>query len=149
MKATHFGATIILGAALLMTPVAGFAAGAQDQAVADAVESLRVAMVAGDGAAMGRLLHDHLSYGHSDGHVDSKAKLIGDLTSHKEFQSLTLSEQSVDVVGDTAVVRHLFDAVNLHADGSTTPAHIKVLQIWRKENGAWRLLARQATKAPS
>jgi ketosteroid isomerase-like protein len=43
-----------------------------------------------------------------------------------------------------ALIRHVFDAENILPDGKITKAHIHVLQVWKKEKGRWKLLARQA-----
>lgn len=129
-------------------PLAGgsAAAAARDgtATVAQAVAALRDAMFAGDEAKLGQLLYEQLSYGHSDGHLDSKASFIRSLAGGKAFQSLSFTDQTVELVGDTAIVRHIFDAVNNLPEGQTSTAHIKVLQVWKKEKGAWRLLARQS-----
>jgi ketosteroid isomerase-like protein len=116
-------------------------------AVAKAVEDLRAAMLAGDAKKMSSLLSDHLSYGHSDAHLENKAAFIKNLDGPNapgKFKSLALSNQTVDVVGNNAVVRHVFDGVNIAPDGTTSNSHIFVLQVWRKEKAAWHLLARQS-----
>lgn len=137
-----------MGAAFVM-PVWAAAAGAAEPsgdtaAVAKASEALRGAMVAGDKKALTALVYDQLSYGHSDGHLDTKTSFIDSLAGKNAFKSLALSDQTIEVVGNNAIVRHVFDGVNNMPDGTTTTAHIKVLQVWKKEKGAWRLLARQS-----
>lgn len=119
--------------------------------VAKAVEALRVAMVAGDEKALNALVSDHLSYGHSSALVQDKkafvAPLIGPQAPGK-FVSITLSKQTVDVAGKTAVVRHVFDAINQPPTGAQTTAHISVLQVWVLAHNKWTLLARQAVALP-
>ena len=33
-------------------------------------------------------------------------------------------------------------------NGTETPLNLAILQVWRKENGKWRIWARQAVKIP-
>jgi ketosteroid isomerase-like protein len=115
--------------------------------VASAVEALRVAMIAGDEAKLNAMTDDHLSYGHSHGLVQTKPVFVKYLVGPKapgKFLSIKLSDQTVDVVGDVALVRHVFDGQNELPDGKITTAHILVLQVWKNEAGVWKLLARQA-----
>jgi len=51
----------------------------------------------------------------------------------------------VSVVGNDAIVRHIWDSVS-ESDGKSSTAHIGVLQVWAKQDGKWKLLARQAYK---
>jgi ketosteroid isomerase-like protein len=116
-------------------------------AVEKAVEALRVAMVAGDGKVLDALVEEHLTYGHSHGMLQNKAEFIKFLVGPKapgKFNWIKLSQQTVDLVDNTALVRHVFDAENVLPDGTLTSAHILVLHVWKKEPGGWKLLARQA-----
>ena len=117
-----------------------------EQAVAAAVERLRLVMVDPDRATLDTLVADELSYGHSGGRVDTKASFVGDLLSAKsDFVSIELSAQSVRVVGDAAVVRHHFIGQMLD-HGKTSQVDLQVLMVWQQRDGQWRLLARQAVR---
>ncbi len=138
-----------LGAAFVMpvlaTSLHAAEASGDTAPVAKAVEALRAAMVAGDGKALKALLHDRLTYSHSDGHQQTKAQVLDELAGKNSFASLALSDQTIDVVGGVAVVRHVFDSVNNLPEGKTSSAHIKVLQVWTKAGKGWKLLARAST----
>jgi ketosteroid isomerase-like protein len=134
----------LLGALLTCLTVAPAARADDAGDVAVAVEKMRAAMVAADGATLNTLMDDALSYGHSDGRVDSKASFVGALDGKPRFPRIDLSAQSVAVTGANAVVRHIFDADVRAADGKINPAYIGVLQVWRKSASGWQLLARQA-----
>lgn len=92
-------------------PMAGPAMATADvpaatMAVTAAAERLRVAMIDPTPAALGALVADDLSYGHSGGRVDTKASFIADLMDGKsDFVTLVVTDQTVKVTGDTAVVR--------------------------------------------
>ncbi|CAN7616852.1 nuclear transport factor 2 family protein [Trinickia sp. LjRoot230] len=117
-------------------------------AVAKAVETMRTAMLASDGAALGKLVENDLTYGHSSGRIQDKAAFLKELDGTHSFKSLSLSNQTINVVGDDAVVRHIFDSENNQPDGKITNAHIGVVQVWKKHQDGWRLLARQAYSLP-
>ena len=52
---------------------------------------------------------------------------------------------SVDIDGNTAVVRQNFRATSVE-NGTETPLNLAILQVWKKENGKWRIWPRQAVK---
>jgi ketosteroid isomerase-like protein len=140
---------VMLMSATLMAGAATKAGANGDEAkVASAVETMRAAMVASDGKALDKLVEKELTYGHSSGKLQDRAAFIKDLDGTNSFKSVDLSKQSIDVVGDNAVVRHTFDSVNNLPDGKTTNSHIGVLQVWKKHPQGWRLLARQAYLLP-
>jgi ketosteroid isomerase-like protein len=125
----------------------GAAAAPDEETVAEQVEKLRAAMLhPGDRTALDRLVLDELSYGHSNGKVQDKAEFIGALVSgESDFISIALSDQSVKISGDTAVVRHTLVAVT-NDSGKPGNVSLKILMVWKKHDGRWRLLARQAVR---
>ena len=139
-----------LAAPILFSAGAGIAAGpgasAQGAEVETAIDALTKGLLAADGTALDSLTLDGLSYGHSSGVVQDKAAFIDALTSHRSsFPSITLSDRSVSVIGDDAIARHVFTGENV-AGGKTSPVHIGVLQVWHRDGGRWRLMARQGFK---
>jgi Domain of unknown function (DUF4440) len=145
--------TAALGAAILLgfaaTPVLAQSADTRGdtQAVTAAAEKLRVAMVDPDQATLSGLVGDSLSYGHSGGRIDTKTSFIGDLLDKKsDFVSISITDQSVHVSGDVAVVRHTLSGETLDG-GKQGTVLLKVLQVWQKQGGHWKLIARQAVKA--
>ncbi|HXP95110.1 MAG TPA: nuclear transport factor 2 family protein [Telmatospirillum sp.] len=140
---TAMGAFAVMPA--LSQPLQAAEASGDAAGVAKAVEALRAAMVAGDGKVLTAVLHDRLTYSHSDGHQQTKAQVLEELAGKKSFASLALSEQTVDVVGSVGIVRHIFDSVNNLPEGKTSTAHIRVLQVWVKAGKGWKLLARAST----
>lgn len=134
------------GAAMIAaTALSGAQAAGTDAKLTAAVEALRAAMVAGDGKALSGLVSDHLNYGHSDGHVQTKADFIETLAGKNAFKSIELTNQTMSEDGDVAWVRHVFDAVNNLPEGKTSTSHITVLQVWKRDSSGWKLFARQST----
>ncbi len=118
----------------------------EERDVAAAVESLRKAMIDPDKSALESLTAEELSYGHSSGTMEDKVAFVEAVTTGKnDYKSIALSEQTIKIVGNAALVRHKFNAEVVTA-GATTNPNLGVLQIWQKQKGKWKLLARQAFK---
>lgn len=115
-----------------------------EAAVSAAVEALRKAMIAGDKAGLDKLSLSELSYGHSSGRIENKAEFIAALVSGKSgFSAIELSDQTVNIIDDNALVRHVFNGKR-KADGSNMK--LSILTVWLQRQGEWKLLARQAAK---
>jgi hypothetical protein len=127
-------------------PVSG--GGAGDTAVA-AAEKLRVAMVDPDQAVLNSLVADELSYGHSGAKVDTKTSFIADLIAgNSDFVTIDISDQTVKVLGDITIIRHTRVA-KTNDRGVAGNVKLHVLQVWQRQGGAWKLLARQAVRPPA
>lgn len=117
-----------------------------EKAVAAAVENLRKAMVDPNKAVLEKLTLPELSYGHSTGKVQNQAEFIDALVSGaSDFMNIDLTEQTIKVVGNTAIVRHVLSAATSD-NGKAGNAHIAILLVWVKHSKEWKLLARQAVK---
>ena len=117
-----------------------------EKAVADAVEQLRNAMVNGDKAVLEKITDEKLSYGHSSGHIDDKKVFVDKLTNgSSDFVTIDLTEQTISISEKVAVVRHTLKA-KTNDGGKPGEVNLKVLLIWQKEKGGWKLVARQAIK---
>jgi ketosteroid isomerase-like protein len=125
-----------------------FAQSKEESAVGAAIETLRKAMIDGDKAGLQGITADQLSYGHSSGKVEDKATFVDNIASGKsDFVTIDLTNQTIAVAGDAAIVRHTLSATT--NDGGT-PGSVKlnILLVWQKQKGQWKLLARQAVKVP-
>ena len=127
--------------------VPGAGGAAELDAVASAAERLRLAMIDPTREALAALVDDNLSYGHSGGKVDTKQSYIDDLLAGRsDFVTIVITEQTIKVVGDVAIVRHALSA-QTNDSGKPGTVSLKVLGIWQKQDGVWRLIARQAVRA--
>ena len=134
----------------VLTTITGLNAQTKDEKdVADAVEKLKKAMVDGNRADLEGIVMDKLSYGHSSGHIDDKKEFVEKLASGaSDFVSIDLSDQTISISGNTAIVRHKLDARS-NDGGKPGEVHLFVLLIFQKDNKQWKLLARQAVKITS
>ncbi len=114
--------------------------------VARATEDLRKAMIDADKTALEKLSSPKLSYGHSSGSVENKNEFVHGIVSGKsDFVTIDLTEQTISVSGNVAMVRHTLKA-KTNNNGVAGEVNIKVLLIWQKAKNGWKLLARQAVK---
>ena len=121
----------------------------KERQVHTAVNALTKAMENSDVAALGKLAANELSYGHSGGRVESKQEFLNAFqTGASDFVKIRISDQSITVVNKTAIVRHTLEA---DTNDNQQPGHVKlkVLTVWQKMNGGWKLIARQAVKPPA
>jgi len=123
-----------------------FAQTKDEKEVATVVESFRKVMIDPDKAMLEKLTTAELSYGHSTGKVQSQAEFIDALVSGaSDFVTIDLSEQTIKVTGNVAVVRHVLNGTNNDA-GKPGIVKIAILMVWVKQSKEWKLLARQAVK---
>ena len=128
----------------LLANLPAAAQSADEQAVARAVEALVQAMLEPDRVKLEPLCANALSYGHSAGRIETKEEFIADLLAKTAaFRSIKLSGQTIKLSGNEAIVRHVMDG-ETESQCKVSPVHIGVLQVWQRQDGHWRLLARQA-----
>ena len=135
-----------LGMSSLLPSASSLAESAEEAAVDKAVEALRKALLEKDKGQLEQLTATQLSYDHSSGRVETKAQFVdGVMTSKAVVKSIAFPELSIAIAGNAAIARHLFEA-EMETDGKPTSVKIGVLQVWQKQDGSWRLLARQGFK---
>ena len=141
MKKTIF----ILGLSFLA--LFGQAQSKKELSVQTAVNNLIAAMISGERNSLMDVASEHLSYGHSGGHVEGRNEFVEKIASGKsDFVTIDITDQTIDIVGKTAIVRHNFNATT-NDGGKPGTVKLKVLLIFQKEKGGWKMLARQAIKA--
>lgn len=106
------------------------------------------AMQAADIEALDDLLHDQLIYSHSTGGMDTKEEYLAALRDKVSiYKSVVRDGQTVRVTGDVGLVFHhaVIDAehkgADLHLDN-------RLLAVWVRDDGVWRLLAIQSGAIP-
>jgi ketosteroid isomerase-like protein len=139
-----------LGASALS--LSGSVAGAEaadEAALAQSIETLRQGILQQDKAKLDQVAASQISYGHSDGRVETKEQFINGVMNRKQTQkSLAFPELKVAVVGNNAVARHIYLGES-ELDGKQTTTRIGALQVWQKQDGGWKLLARQGFRLPA
>jgi ketosteroid isomerase-like protein len=114
--------------------------------VALVIEELSRAMVDRDKAVLENLVMDEMTYGHSSGKIENKTEFIEEVVNGAfDFISINPSEQTIYLSGDTAVVRHIFNAKAVN-DGTQADIRIGNILVLKRNKGRWKVLARQAYK---
>ena len=143
-SAFAFGASGLLASASTSAQSA-----ADEAAVAQAIEMLRKAQFEADKARLEQVTAAQVSYGHSDGRVETKEQFINGVVTRKQVvKSLNFPELKVAVVGNAAIARHIYLGES-ELDGKQTTTRIGALQLWQKQDGAWKLIARQGFRLPA
>ncbi|MFT4095330.1 MAG: nuclear transport factor 2 family protein [Niabella sp.] len=130
----------------------GISANAQIKSVKEVATSVAAfikALEDGDIKTLSAIASDKLTYGHSSGKIQNKTEYLESFkTGASDFVKINITDQTIDVSGNTAVVRHLLDA---DTNDNNQPGHItlKIMTVWQKQGGKWILLARQAVKPAS
>jgi hypothetical protein len=120
-----------------------------EKEVAAAVEKLKTLMITPDKAELEKLVSDKLSYGHSGGNIENKTQFVETFVSGKsDFLDITLSDQTITVSDNTAIVRHNLDANTNDPGKGPGKVNLHIMTVWQKQGGSWKLLARQAVKIP-
>lgn len=116
--------------------------------VTEAAEKLRLAMVSGEKSALESLILPELTYGHSGGHIDDAKEFVDKLVTKKsDFVTIEITKQNVQIVGNTAIVRHHLYATTADLGKAPGDVSLDIVLVWVKMKKDWKLLARQAVKA--
>mgnify|MGYP005814349327 CR=1 FL=1 len=112
-----------------------------------AIAQLDKALVAKDDAALSSLLDKKLSYGHSNGWVQTKSDIKNDFASGKlVYRRLESSGFRIELIGkEWAVVRMETQAAGA-LNGNDFEMKMHVLQVWKMESKGWQLITRQSVR---
>jgi hypothetical protein len=87
-----------------------------------------------------------LSYGHSNGWIETKADMMNNLQSgYMSYASYKEDSISIIINDNMANVRFVAD-IAATLNGTSGQYHLKVLEVWVKKGRRWLLFARQAVK---
>ncbi len=104
------------------------------------------ALLAKDSVSLQRMLDDNMTYGHSNGWIETKKEVVNDLFNGKlTYKQINATDKEIKVSRRVAAVRMKAD-VDVIVSG--TPVHVKlnILQVWHWKHRHWVLVARQSVK---
>ena len=117
-----------------------------EQAVRQAEDRRIKAMIDDDFATLDAVLADDLTYGHSNGVVDTKASYMETLRSGKtKYQTIERLPSIVRVYGDTAIVT---GTATVGLRGQAAPFTLRYTLAYVMRDGQWRMVAWQSTRLP-
>jgi ketosteroid isomerase-like protein len=111
------------------------------------LEKQRIAaMVKKDIATLDALLADDMSYTHSGGTTDTKASFIKLIKERGRYLGVDYSNTQVITSGANAVIVRGIAQIRLE----NTPAYpVIFVDVWALRDGAWKMVAWQATRVQS
>lgn len=113
-----------------------------------AEEARRLAMLAGDTAALAALFSDALDYIHSSGIKDSKQSYLDQLASGAlSYETLEFLEPAFRLLGQVGLVTARMQATVKRGDVRKHVAST-FLAVWADSGGGWTLQIVQATPLP-
>jgi sugar phosphate isomerase/epimerase len=115
------------------------------QAIEISVEQLHRAMVEADSLQLHNLTTEELTYGHSSGSIEDRDTYIGNILGGDDYISIDFTDQDITIKDDMAWVRGNINIV-LMTDGKETPINLKVLYVFGRQYGYWKLFSRQAVR---
>ena len=124
---------LAFGASGLLVSGSASAQAADEAAVAQNIETLRKAILEADKAKLEQVVAAQISYGHSDGRVETKEQFINGVMTRKQVvKSLNFPELKVTVVGNNAIARHIYLGES-ELEGKQTTTRIGALEVWQKQ----------------
>ena len=122
------------------------------KAVDEAVSSLIQAFLKADGAALDKLAAADLIYVHSAGNVEDAAAFKNAVTSGKDkYLNVKFNYQTISTTPTAAIVSHIFDGTLISKGVNNEQPynlHLGVVQVWKKEGGTWKIVARKSHRLP-
>ncbi|MEK7403858.1 MAG: nuclear transport factor 2 family protein [Acidobacteriota bacterium] len=118
----------------------------QEDEIRKAEKAWAAAVVAGDRAALDRILAGQLIYAHSTGVIETKSEYAGRLRAGKQkYEAIEHEKLEVRVYGGAAVA-HAHVRMRGRSDARPFNDRLMMLHLWVRQDGRWQLAAHQTTK---
>jgi len=113
----------------------------------NAMQQLDKALLQKDETVLKSVLHKDLSYGHSNGWIQSKSDILNDFTSGKLTYSKIENNSSAIIIinKEYATVKTNTNAEGV-VNGTAFKLTLHIMQFWIKTKKGWQLITRQSTK---
>jgi hypothetical protein len=133
---------------LLLVSLSGRAAEpstAVKDAVLQAEDTWKTAVLKGDRGALEKLLSADLSYTHSSAKTQTREQFITDATGGATvYKSIDFENTKLRQYGNVVVITHAATIVTVQ----TGTSHLYLTEVWAQQDGRWQMVSRQATKLP-
>jgi len=119
---------------------------AQGSSLERSVTGLTTALLEKDTVLLKQLLHEKVSYGHSNGWIETKQEVIKDLYNGKlVYNSIVEKLLDIKTEGNIATVRTEAE-IDVTVSGTRIQLKLHIFQAWIKEKNEWKLFGRQSAK---
>ena len=113
----------------------------------NAMQQLDKALLQKDETVLRSVLHKDISYGHSNGWIQSKNDILNDFTGGKLVYNKIENNSSAII---TISKKYATVKTNTNAEGTVNGTAFKltlhIMQFWIKTKKGWQLIARQSAK---
>ena len=110
------------------------------------VKEFHLALVKKNTVSINQQTDKALSYGHSNGWIETKAEMMKNLeTGYLNYHSYKEDSIAIVMNNNMANVRFIAD-IDVTLKETRGNYHLKVLEVWVKKGKRWVLFARQAVK---
>ena len=114
--------------------------------IAAAEQQRCAAMIANDPAALAALLDDRLQFHHATGAVDDKQALLAKIAAGRiRYAGIAWSEEKITALASDAALLTGRMTTDVQVEGVEKRLNNRVMTVWRRSGGEWRLLAFQST----
>lgn len=104
------------------------------------------AMIAGDAAALDAALAPALQFHHATGAVDDKSAFLAKMAAGRiVYAALAWSEERVTALGPDSALLTGRMTTDVRVEGTEKRLNNRVMTVWTRADGDWRLLAFQST----
>jgi len=118
----------------------------EEEKLTTTLKEFHQALVNKNTASINQQTDKALSYGHSNGWVETKTDVIKDLeTGYIVYHSFKEDSLKITINESVANARFVAD-VRATLNGNDTNVHLKVLEVWVKKGKRWILFARQGVR---
>jgi hypothetical protein len=119
-----------------------------EEKLTSTLKEFHQSLVNGNTVSINQQTDKALSYGHSNGWVETKNDMIKNLeTGYINYHSIKEDSLQVIVNRNMANARFVGD-YSVTMNSNTNTFHLKVLEVWVRKGKRWLLFARQAVKTP-
>jgi Domain of unknown function (DUF4440) len=126
--------------------VVSFAQQTEEEKLITTVKEFHQALVNKNTVSLNQQTDKALSYGHSNGWVETKKELINGLESGLiSYQGFKEDSIEVNIHANIANVRFKAE-INATMNSTSSSIKLRVLEVWVKKSKRWMLFARQAVK---
>lgn len=110
------------------------------------LRSFNKALVSKDTIQLNRLLRDDVHYYHSNGWLQLKREVTGDLYNGKlTYNKVDAIQEGVRYTGNIAQARMTAD-VDVTMNGKSLQLRLKVVQVWVWKDGRWEMYSRHSER---
>ena len=113
----------------------------------NAMQQLDKALLQKDEVVLKSILHKEVSYGHSNGWIQSKDDILNDFKSGKlTYNNIQNNSSAIVKISEKyATVKTNTNAEGV-VNGTAFKLTLHIMQFWIKTKKGWQLIARQSTK---